>query len=429
MKIVSLQAENIKRIVAVDITPDGTLQVIAGRNGQGKTSVLDAIWWALDGAAALKGTPRPVRDGEDRGHVRLDLGDLVVTRTFTADGRSKLQVEAPDGARYPSPQTMLDRLVGRLSFDPLAFAQLDPRAQVSQLLALIDLPFDIEDLNRDRSVAYNERTEIGRDAARVKGQLDSIPRVDDSVPAELISVAKLLEDLEEAQAAIRARRQADAEVGTVDARIAHLTGKVDELRADLDAATVKLEEAIGERATVVAARDETHQLYAHSPDVDSTKAKLAAADTINEQVRARQARDLVAAQLERHRTDYQARTDEINALDETKRAGLAGARFPVAGLGFDDTGVTYNGIPLGQCSGAERLRVSLAIAMALNPRLRVIRITDGSLLDSENMRLIADMAADRDYQVWVERVDETGAVGIVIEDGAVVERDPVEVPA
>lgn len=83
MKIIELQAENVKRLRAVDITPDGTLQVIGGRNAQGKSSVLDAVWLALGGGKAAKETPLPIRDGQEKASVRLDLGDLIVTRSWT----------------------------------------------------------------------------------------------------------------------------------------------------------------------------------------------------------------------------------------------------------------------------------------------------------------------------------------------------------
>ena len=89
------------------------------------------------------------------------------------------------------------------------------------------------------------------------------------------------------------------------------------------------------------------------------------------------------------------------------------------GLGFDDDGVTLDGVPFAQASAAEQLRVSVAMAMALNPKVRIIRITDGSLLDSENLALIEEMAGANGFQVWIERVDESGAVGVVIEDGEV----------
>lgn len=116
---------------------------------------------------------------------------------------------------------------------------------------------------------------------------------------------------------------------------------------------------------------------------------------------------------------YDEKTEAIAALDARKAEGLATATFPIDGLSFGEGGVTYNGVPFCQASSGEQLRVSLALAMAMNPELRVIRITDGSLLDSENMRLIEEMATASDYQVWIERVDEAGTAGVLIEDGTV----------
>jgi len=106
-------------------------------------------------------------------------------------------------------------------------------------------------------------------------------------------------------------------------------------------------------------------------------------------------------------------------LDKTKAAALAKAKFPVDGLGFDDSGVTYQNVPFDQASSAEQIRVSLGMAIALNPKLRVIRILDGSLLDDDNLKMISDAAAEHDFQVWIERVGDNGSVGIVIEDGQV----------
>ena len=84
MKIIKLEAENIKRLVAVEITPDGHMVQISGRNGAGKTSVLDAIWWALAGADAIQA--KPIREGETTAHITLDLGEIVVERSFTSKG-------------------------------------------------------------------------------------------------------------------------------------------------------------------------------------------------------------------------------------------------------------------------------------------------------------------------------------------------------
>lgn len=98
MKIISLQAENVKRLTAVTITPDGNLVQITGKNGQGKTSVLDAIWWALEGAANIQA--EPIRKGAEEARIRLDLGEYVVTRTFTRkDGKRRILIAL---AQFPA---------------------------------------------------------------------------------------------------------------------------------------------------------------------------------------------------------------------------------------------------------------------------------------------------------------------------------------
>jgi hypothetical protein len=113
----------------------------------------------------------------------------------------------------------------------------------------------------------------------------------------------------------------------------------------------------------------------------------------------------------------------MESRTEQKQKAIASAKMPVKGLSFGDGIVLYKGVPIEQASSAEQLRVSCAIGMAGNPKLRVMIIKDGSLLDSDSLKLLAGMAKDQDFQVWVERVDASGQVGIVMEDGHVKEQE------
>jgi hypothetical protein len=110
-------------------------------------------------------------------------------------------------------------------------------------------------------------------------------------------------------------------------------------------------------------------------------------------------------------------TEQIEGLDAEKKALLESARFPVHGLSFTDEGVLFNGLPLEQASQGEQLRVSAAIGMALNPKLKVLMIRDASLLDDEAMAILAQQAHDKGYQLWLERVGAGQEVSVVIEDG------------
>lgn len=113
LRLLEVQIENIKKIRMVRIQPDGSLVIIGGRNGQGKTSLLDSIAWALEGAKNID--EEPVRRGASKGEIVVDLGDLTVTRKFTQKGTS-LVVQNAEGEKQKSPQELLNSLYGKLSF-------------------------------------------------------------------------------------------------------------------------------------------------------------------------------------------------------------------------------------------------------------------------------------------------------------------------
>lgn len=404
LRVVKLSAENYKRLSAVEITPDlGAATVtIAGRNAQGKSSVLDAIWAALSNTAAAKGTTttRPIRDGEKIARVVVDLGDIIVTRKWEGD-KNTLTVESADGARFPSPQKMLDDLIGRLSFDPLAFASLPAKAQQAELLNLVELPFDPAELAAQRKGLFDRRADIGRDGKQLKGQLDgyALPAAD--LPESELSVAQLVSELRDAQEQHRNKESAER-----DAERAYRL-------------ITEAEETLAHAHDKLKVAQEYLSAHAELPDLAAIEAQIDGAETVNVAVRAEAERKRVEQQANAKRDEYKSLTTQIEQLDKSKSDALSAAKFPVDGLGFDDDGVTYNGVPFAQASSAERLRVSVAMAMALNPKIRVIRIADGSLLDTENLAVIEAMAAEEGFQVWIEVVDESGAIGIVIEDGAV----------
>lgn len=402
MKIIELQAENVKRLRAVEIRPDGTLQVIGGRNAQGKSSVLDAIWLALGGGKAAKETTLPIREGESKASVRLDLGDLVITRSWTRKGTS-LKVTNAEGASYSSPQSMLDALVGRLSFDPLEFTRLSAKDQREALLGLVDLGIDLDELARQRNEIFAERSEVGR-----RGKAIGDVQVDESLPAEETSASEIIGKIREAQEENGVVQAQKARMSVVNARVKELAETIAQLQRE--AALYKDEElAI---ARFLEENDET--------DTAPLEAQLAMVEETNAKIRANNQARKQAEHKDDMRRDYELLTEKIRKLDEHKEKALASATFPVAGLGFDDTGVTYRGVPFSQASSAEQIRVSVAMAMAMNPKLRVLRIKDGSLLDSDAMEALRAQVAENDFQLWLEVVTTSTEGGaVIIDDGEV----------
>ena len=288
MKILQLTAENVKKLKIVDITPTDGLNQITGKNGSGKTSVLDSIWWALGGAKNIQDVP--IRTGCETARIRLDLGDLVVERKFgkgaglTVRPKATTATEihgmfADKKVKLESPQDILDALVGRLTFDPLAFANKSRKDQYEELKSIANLEVDIEALKATNDSDFKRRTDINREAKAKHAQSDGV--VIPTAPDRPIDESALIGSIQEAA--------------------------------------------------------------------------------------------------------------ESNASIERQKA----ARERM------------------------RRRVSVAIAMAANPKLRVLRVRDGSLLDEDGIAMLAKLANERDYQIWLERVDSTGKIGVVMEDGEV----------
>lgn len=399
MKVTKLINSNYKNARRVEIVPDadGKLVIIEGNNGAGKSSVLDSIAAALGGVDS-KSTPKPIRDGQSSAEIIVETEELTVTRRFTPSG-STLSVMSKDGAKFPKGQAKLDELVGKLSLDPFAFTQLDDKKQLAQLLDLVDLPFDPAQLEAERKAVFDERTAANRDVKELAAQLQAYGDTPEGLPESEVSVAELLGEY-------RAGEAENARIREAKKKTAEWARHIAKLEEELETARSYYEDAANDPDNE---REET--------DLTSIQSKIDGAEETNRQVRKAQER---AALAERHTAtaDRAAQlTAKIDKIDTDKADMLASATFPVPGLGFDENGVTYNGVPFKQASTAEQIRVSMGMAIALNPKLRIIRIADGSLLDQNSLALVEEMATKHDYQVWLECVGEGRDGAFTIVDG------------
>ncbi len=423
-KVVRLEVSNVKRIRAVEILPTGNVVTIGGRNDQGKTSLLDSIMFCLGGGNAV--CERPLREGTSKGTIVVDLDDLVITKTFTPASAPVLRVTTKQGAPVKSPQTILDSLANKISFDPLAFTRMDPEKQLETLRRLVNL--DFRQLDSERAVLYAKRTDKNREHDREKAKLDGLtPHAD--APKEEVSVKALMQQLTEA-------RQKNADNNKIRQQLGQMRG----VRADRAAALSELEDSISQLERQLADKKALLPDYRASVsnadkeigakklevlalvDTDETviQANIEQADEINSKVRENKTREELRGKVAALSSEAEKLTTQIEAIDQKKQKQLSEAKFPMKGLSFDDSGVLLDGIPFNQGGTAKRIRASVTIAMALNPKLRVILIRDGSLLDDEAKAIIAEMAKERDFQFWLEQVGEGGA-SVVIEDGQIKE--------
>lgn len=407
MKIIELKSSNIKRLKAVELQIDENqnLIMITGRNGQGKSSVLDSIWYALGGKRAAQ--DKPIRDGQEKGEVELtmksDKGTYVVKRTFTEKG-SYLSVTNADGAKYGNPQEFLDFIVGNLSFDPLEFSRMDSKKQVAELTKIVGI--NLDELEAEKKKLTEDRLIIGRE----KKALGLVSHEDIEFARQYEGQAEV--SVSELSAKLESQNLIRTEYTHHCTKIEMEKNHIKECEAKIEDLKKSVEDS-KKRIIDFSKVEDTKE------DLDKLRASISEADDTNKNIR--RAKEIMANSIKvsEKELEYAALSNKITDIENTKFKMLSEAKMPIEGLSWEEDKVLYNNIPYDQISSAEQLKVSMAIAMAANPKLRMIQIRDGSLLDKDNLKVIGEMTKGQDFQAFVEKVDETGKVGIVIEDGEI----------
>lgn len=442
MHILKLQAENVKRLVAVTVEPDGNVINITGKNAQGKSSLLDSIMYAFGGK---KTYPKSlIRDGEDQAIVTINIEGYTIQRIINRNKADKLKITNADGMS-DSKESFLKDLCGTigLAFDPSEFVRQDDKKQLKTLKDVVGL--DFSELEQKRSDLYTERTQINACLKNQKTLVETLPLFPEAPTGE-VSSSDLMAEYEAAQKSQtkieqqentleRHRyyfRQYEQKEDGYNKTIENEKDRIVSLEEQIEAAKKAIKDAENLRCDNGTEKEQhieggkkmvadLEEIKKAAIDPDPIKERMAQSEEINRQVRANKAYEEAEEQAKKFKKMSDDLTAQIDKVDQEKEAQLKAAKFPVDGLSFDSEGVLYNGVPFGQASQAERIKVSVSIAAALNPKLRIALIRDGSLLDSESMELLKKIAEEKNMQIWIESVmDEKEAGCIFIEDGSAV---------
>lgn len=444
MKIIKLVAENIKKLKAVEISPEGNVIKISGENEAGKSSVLDSIFYALCWKEASKEVKRPIRDGQSEAQVQLtlqkdedddfrlvadseitderDTQKIIVTRKWTSNAKTYLKIETEDGSKFASPQILLDSLINDLSFDPFKFMRMSPKEQINQMFKLIKFKQDPRELDEERAAMYEERTIINRETVRLKGQLDGFqPEIpDESYPTKeitsesiLIELRKAREKKEENDKLRNDLKNIATEFRAKKIEIQEVEDQISELQRKLAAKAQELRD-ISEKGKFL--QKATAKLT--DPDVEGIESRLQEVEEYNKRYERRKSYEMISAEHKKSENQSEVTTKKIKGIDSKKEEIMVSIKFPVKGLSFDEYGVTYQEIPLQQCSKTQQLKIAVAIGIAMKPKLRIILVFDGALLTSRNLKIIEELSKNRHFQIWMEIASDK-KIGIHIVDGQI----------
>ena len=411
VKINRLEIENVKRVQAVRIEPTATgLTVIGGRNGQGKTSVLDAILWGLGGNKYKPSqAKRDDAAADPRIQIELDNGLTVIREGKNAS------LKVVDGTGARAGQQLLDAMISVLALDLPKFLGASDREKAESLLQVIGVGDQLKVLDKQIEQIYNERHLLGQTLTRKKKHAEDLP-FEDNVPEEEVSASELIQS----QQSILAKNGANQRLRL---QRDELLRKFEALMAEkirLESALAKLLSSVTEaRALFDQASKSAEQLQDES--TEELEQSLQVIDDTNRRVRINKAK----RQAEEEAADINEQVNVLSEKLDTLRADrlslLLGAQLPLDGLSINDEGcLTYLGKQWDCLASSEQLRCGVAIARAIKPDCHFVLLDKLEQMDLQSLTEFGAWLESEGLQVIATRVSTGGECQIVIEDGLVV---------
>lgn len=409
IKINRLEAENIKRVKAVMIEPtaDG-LTVIGGNNRQGKSSVLDAIMWALGGNKY-----RP-SEAKRQGSTIPPNIRIVLSNGFIVERKGKngtLKVTDPSGKK--SGQQVLDEFVEQLALDLPKFLGASDKEKAEILLQILGIGNELAALDKQETELCNERLAIGRIADQKAKYAKKQPYYEDA-PEELVSVSELIKQQQEILARNGENQKKRDHLAQLQNRRGALEDAVAKLAEEL---TVKRQELDSVLADVDTARKSVKDLQDES--TEELEKNIEDIEEINRRVRANLDKEKAEEEAKEYKDQYQALDQKIEAVRKSRTSLLKDADLPLEGLSVEDGKLAYKGQKWDNMAGSEQLIVAAAIVRKLNPQCGFVLLDKLEQMDLNTLDEFSRWLETEGLQAIATRVSTGEECSIIIEDGYV----------
>lgn len=408
-----LEIENVKRIKAVKIEPSATgLTIVGGNNNQGKTSVLDAIAWALGGNKY-----KPSQAQREGSQVPPTL-KIVMSNGLIVERKGKnasLKVIDPNGQK--GGQQLLDSFVEELAINLPKFMESTPKEKADTLLQIIGVGNRLAELELKENELYNNRHAIGVIADQ-KEKFAKEQEYYPDAPKELVSIAELIQQ----QQAILAKNGENARkrqnVDTIQMQYSNAEANVSRLQEELAKA---IDERDKFKQDLAIAQKDAMEL--HDESTAEIEANIQQIDDINRKVRANLDKEKAEEDAKEIRQQYNALSVEIEDVRKQKRDLLTNADLPLEGLSVDDGELLYLGQRWDNMSGSQQLQVATAIVRKLKPECGFVLIDKLEQMDQVTLQEFGEWLKREGLQAIATRVSTGDECSIIIEDGYSVENE------
>lgn len=429
MNIAQIKIHNILGITELEFTPQGFTE-ISGRNGEGKTSVLEAIKAAVSGGhdATL------LRKGAEKGEIVLVLDDGTEISKRVTERASPITV-VQDGKKAQRPTDVLKQLTDMLSVNPVDFLRAPKKDRVKVLLETMPLEADAEKLTElsgipvsvqpgahalaviehVRKQVFDDRTGTNRAVKEKEATINQLklamPDAPEGVDGDEASIQQQIDT---------ARNGKDAELERVDTKLARIRttsqamvdgikaeaqAKIDAIRSEAQAAIeaeqnafkeIEFKAATQRERTIAKFNEAATPLQAALATVRNNRSAAAKRE------QAKQTIDQMEIELVDLQKDAERQTKALEDIDAYKTGLLAD--LPIPGLEVIDGELFRDGVPFDRLNTAQQVSIAVEIAKLRAGDLKVCCVDGLELLSADAFEAFKARALDSELQLFVTRV-------------------------
>lgn len=434
MQIARVKIENILGIDNLEFEA-GQFNVLAGKNGHGKTSVLEAIKAALKGGndATL------LRNGAESGEVVLVLEDGYEIRKRVTP-RTATTTVVRDGKTQPRPAEFITSITDMMSINPVDFLLAAKKDRVRVLLEAMPLALDVDRLkamagddvsvpdgmhplytiDAVRKSVFEHRTDVNRSE---KEKSATINQLRDTMPeAPDVSITGSEDELAAQKEA--AEEHAIAELERIDSKLNGIKvanfQKIDAIRVKLQADIDALKAAASAEVDAIKAEEERIAGLAAKQRAITEQERTAKLTPINETLAVlranrgalakREQAEALIAKIRDEREELarksESLTKAIDAIDAYKLELLSA--LPVRGLEVVDGELYRDGVQFDRLNTAQRVAIAIEIAKLRSGDLKVCCVDGIECLDAESLAELQNSAKESGLQFFVSKVADGG---------------------